>query len=298
MRREADRLSWRRRQVRHRVLAILAALLLVTVGIGRNLLDQLTERTADLFMERSRNMTLADSIAQFQVALESRVKRTVVLQRSVTGRPDMPIVGRVSSHFTSSRLHPLLSIWRPHHGVDIAAPEGTLVRPVVQGRVVKVARNLGFGLFVEVDHGGGVGTRYAHLREVRVRVGQQVRPGMTIGKSGSSGFASGPHLHYEVMKYGQPVDPMAFRLVVLERVPSSIERVAEKPDSSRLQESALPGDLQGSGSRRGLAKSVGRGVGRGTDNGRAARKSNGAAVSAPRLGVNSSSLPFDGARFR
>jgi len=299
VRREADRLSWRRRQTRYQAMAIVAALLLVMAGIGGNLLDQLTDRTADLFMERNRNVTLADSIAQFQVALDSRVRRSVVLQRSVKGRPEMPIAGRVSSRFNSRRLHPLLMTWRPHRGVDIDAPSGTLLHPVVPGRVVKVARNFGFGLFVEVDHGGGLSTRYAHLREAHVRVGQQVRPNMTLGKSGSSGFASGPHLHYEVMKHGQQVDPLTFQLVVLERVPTSIERVAAKPDSGQLRTVALPGDPQRSGSRRGLGKSAGRGVGRGAENGRSAPKPNSAAVSAPRTGVNSSYLlPFDGGRFK
>ncbi len=298
LRREADRLSWRRRQARYRALAIFAALLLVVAGIGGNLLGQLTVRTADLFTERNRNMTLADSIAQFQVALQSRVKRSVVLQRIVKGRPDMPIVGRVSSRFTSRRLHPLLMTWRAHRGVDIDAPSGTLLHPVVPGRVVKVARNFGYGLFVEVDHGGGLSTRYAHLREAHVRVGQLVRPNMTLGKSGSSGFASGPHLHYEVMKNGRQVDPLTFQLIVLERVPASIERVAQKPDSGQLRAVALPGDPQESGSRRGLGKSAGRGVGRGAENGRSAPKPNGAAVSAPRTGVNSSYVPFDGGRFK
>ena len=298
MRREADRMSWRRRKARNRALAIFAALLVVMAGIGRSVLGQLTERTADLFVERSRNSSLADSIAAFQVALESQVKRSVVLQPSVRDRPEMPMIGRVSSHFTSSRLHPLLNIWRPHHGVDIAAPEGTLVHPVVQGRVVKVARNFGFGLYVEVDHGSGVGSRYAHLREAHVRIGQLVRPNMTLGKSGSSGFTSGPHLHYEVLKYGRPVDPMAFRLVVLERVPSSIERVAEKPDAGRMRASGLRGDPKGSGSRRGVGKSAGRAVGRGADNGRAAPKPNGAAVLAPRTGIDSPLRPFDEGRFK
>jgi murein DD-endopeptidase MepM/ murein hydrolase activator NlpD len=289
-RREADRLSRRRRQVRYRALAVLAVLTIVLTGVGRNLLGQLTDRTADLFMERNRNLTLADSIVQFQVALEARVKRSVVLQRSVKGRPEMPIAGRVSSRFTSRRLHPLLMTWRPHRGVDIDAPSGTLLHPVVPGRVVKVARNFGYGLFVEVDHGGGVSTRYAHLREAHVRAGQLVRPNMTLGKSGSSGFASGPHLHYEVMKHGRQVDPLTFQLVVLERVPASIERVAAKPDSGQLRAVALPGDPQGSKSRRGLGK--------GADNGPAAPKPNGAGVSAPRTGVSSSFLPFDGGRFK
>lgn len=303
-RREADRLSWRRRRARFRALIILAALLIVMTGVGRSLVGQLSERTADLFMERNRNLTLADSIALFQVALESRVTRSVVLQRSVKGRPEMPIIGRVSSHFTSSRLHPLLRIWRPHRGVDIDAPEGTLVNPVVPGRVMKVARNIGFGLFVEIDHGSGLGTRYAHLREVHVRTGQMVRPGIAIGKSGSSGFASGPHLHYEVMKHGRSVDPMTFQLVVLERVPTSIERVAAKPDSGKLQ-LAMPSDPQASESRRGRSKGAskgaskgkgaGKGVGRGASGARAASKPNGAAVRAKRTGVTSS-LQIDESR--
>ena len=131
-----------------------------------------------------------------------------------------------------------------------------------------------------------------------MRRGQLVRPNMTLGKSGSSGFASGPHLHYEVMKHGRQVDPLTFQLVVLERVPVSIERLATSPAPGTLPAVELPAGPEGSGRRQGVAKSVTRGVGRGVKTGRAAPKPNPAAISAPRTGVNSDLQLLDKGRFK
>ncbi len=120
----------------------------------------------------------------------------------------LPVNGRVTSRFAPRRMHPVLMINRPHRGLDIAAPSGTPVRAPADGRVTRVAREFGYGLVVFIDHGGGVTSRYAHLRSAQVTNGQRVTASTRIGTVGSSGLATAPHLHYEVRVRGQAVDPL------------------------------------------------------------------------------------------
>lgn len=122
----------------------------------------------------------------------------------------LPVVGRISSRFARSRFHPLLRIFRPHYGVDVAAPAGTPIVAPAAGRVRSVARHLGSGLVVELDHGNGVVTRYLHCRSAVVRVGETVPAGAIIATVGSSGLATGPHLHFEVLVHDTPVDPLRY----------------------------------------------------------------------------------------
>lgn len=97
-----------------------------------------------------------------------------------------------------------------HEGIDLAAPKGTPVWVTADGEVVFAGRDRRYGRTVVVDHGGGYATRYAHLKEIETRVGKRVRRGDVIGRVGSSGRASGPHLHYEVLRNGVPVDPRPY----------------------------------------------------------------------------------------
>lgn len=127
------------------------------------------------------------------------------------GRVVLPVDGRLTSRFARSRRHPILGIRRPHDGIDIAAPYGTPVHAPAAGRVVRIERSFGYGLVVEVNHGRGVHTFYAHLRSTRVTVGQRVTAGTVVATVGSSGLSSGPHLHYEVRANGRRVDPMGYR---------------------------------------------------------------------------------------
>jgi murein DD-endopeptidase MepM/ murein hydrolase activator NlpD len=101
---------------------------------------------------------------------------------------------------------------RPHLGVDVAAPRGTRIVAPAPGRVTFVGRKFAFGLVVEIDHGGGIMTRYAHCRSALVKAGDQVKHGQTIARVGSSGLTTGPHLHYEVYVSGRAVDPMRFKM--------------------------------------------------------------------------------------
>jgi murein DD-endopeptidase MepM/ murein hydrolase activator NlpD len=126
----------------------------------------------------------------------------------------LPVNGRLASRFTRARRHPILGIWRPHWGLDIAAPSGTRVTAPASGRVRAVHREFAAGLVVEIDHGSGIVTRYLHLRSASVKTGQEVSAGATIATVGSSGLSTGAHLHYEVRVNGRAMDPLRYRLVM------------------------------------------------------------------------------------
>ncbi len=114
---------------------------------------------------------------------------------------------RVTSGF-SMRLHPLLRTWRQHKGVDYGAPTGTAVRTVGDGVIEFSGRQGGYGNVVKVRHSNDRSTVYAHLSRINVRDGQRVEQGDVIGAVGSTGWATGPHLHFEFIVKGDHIDPM------------------------------------------------------------------------------------------
>lgn len=118
--------------------------------------------------------------------------------------------GRVSSPFAAERLDPVVDQVRPHQGVDFAAPPGTPIRAPAAGVVVEVQWEEGYGEYLTIDHGHGVMTRYAHCSDILVAAGQRVRRGQKIALVGSTGEATGPHLHFEVWVDGRAVDPQRF----------------------------------------------------------------------------------------
>ena len=123
----------------------------------------------------------------------------------------LPANGHLSSLFSGSRYHPVLRISRPHKGIDIAARVGEPILAAARGRVVYAGnRSNGYGNMVEIDHGYGYVTRYAHASRVLVQRGQTVARGEIIAEVGATGLVSGPHLHYEVEVEGRQVDPMNF----------------------------------------------------------------------------------------
>lgn len=122
----------------------------------------------------------------------------------------LPTLGRISSSYSLARHHPLLRVVRPHRGVDIAAPDGTLVVAPAGGVVRFVGLRPGYGLTLEVEHDHSIVTLYGHLSRVLVRDGQSVMRGQPLANVGSSGLSTGPHLHYELRIGGRPVDPLTF----------------------------------------------------------------------------------------
>jgi murein DD-endopeptidase MepM/ murein hydrolase activator NlpD len=129
------------------------------------------------------------------------------------GIEGLPVIGAIASRFSRARRHPLLHIVRPHLGVDVAAPRGTPITAPAAGVVSFVGRKFGFGLVVEIDHGNGVTTRYAHCGRAMVTAGARVTHGVPIATVGTSGLSTGPHLHYEVLVHGHQVDPLRYRLL-------------------------------------------------------------------------------------
>jgi murein DD-endopeptidase MepM/ murein hydrolase activator NlpD len=118
----------------------------------------------------------------------------------------MPAEGRISSSF-GMRTHPISGQRKMHTGMDIAAPTGTPVRAAADGVVSFAGRRGGYGNTVIVDHPDGTQTLYAHKHTLGVRAGESVTAGQTIGTVGSTGHSTGPHLHFEVRRDGEPQDP-------------------------------------------------------------------------------------------
>lgn len=114
---------------------------------------------------------------------------------------------RVSSGF-ANRFHPILQSWRQHKGVDYSAPSGTPVRSVGEGVVDFAGRQNGYGNVVEIKHNNNRSTLYAHLSRIDVRRGQRVEQGQRVGAVGMTGWATGPHLHFEFRIAGQHQDPL------------------------------------------------------------------------------------------
>jgi murein DD-endopeptidase MepM/ murein hydrolase activator NlpD len=124
----------------------------------------------------------------------------------------------VTSGFSRSRFHPILKRYRPHLGVDYAAPVGSAVQAVGDGRVVSAGWNGESGKMVRLRHARGFETYYLHLSSLLVKPGQQVRQGQIIGKSGSTGLATGPHLDFRVTRHGQFVNFLRLKLPPAESV--------------------------------------------------------------------------------
>ena len=120
---------------------------------------------------------------------------------------------RITSTFSSSRFHPILKRRRPHLGVDFAAPVGTPIRAVGNGTVKWAGWKGGFGRHIEIDHSGKLASAYSHLRRIHttVKPGTRVKRGQVIGTVGSSGRATGPHLHFAIFENGRYVNPLKFR---------------------------------------------------------------------------------------
>lgn len=142
--------------------------------------------------------------AQFFLADGSSVKK---------GLMKTPVAGaRMTSGF-GLRVHPILGYSRFHRGMDFGAPMGAPIISAAAGRVVFAGRHGGHGNYVKVDHGKGLATAYAHMSRIAVRVGQSVAQGQLLGAVGSTGMSTGPHLHYEVYRNGQPIDPRSIKFM-------------------------------------------------------------------------------------
>ncbi|MEM7078425.1 MAG: M23 family metallopeptidase [Pseudomonadota bacterium] len=145
--------------------------------------------------QRERELSILDSVLVHEVVRDTSV---------ITGRPVR--WGWLSSKY-GKRVDPITGQAGWHAGVDFAGREGSDVIAVASGVVTFAGERYGYGKLVEISHANGLVTRYAHHKEVTVYTGQVVKKGDTLGKMGSSGRSTGPHVHFEVLKNGRTVDP-------------------------------------------------------------------------------------------
>lgn len=119
---------------------------------------------------------------------------------------------RISSRFSGRRFHPVQMRFKAHNGTDYAAPHGTPIKTTASGVVERTGYTAGNGNFVKVRHSSTYATQYLHMSKILVRTGQSVSQGQTIGKVGSTGLATGPHVCYRFWKNGVQVDPLRLKL--------------------------------------------------------------------------------------
>lgn len=119
---------------------------------------------------------------------------------------------RISSKFTARRFHPVQKRWKAHNGTDYAAPTGTPIKTTASGVVERTGYTSGNGNYVKVRHNGTYSTQYLHMSKILVKKGQHVSQGQVIGKVGSTGLATGPHVCYRFWKNGVQVDPFKQKL--------------------------------------------------------------------------------------
>ncbi|MCB1496161.1 MAG: M23 family metallopeptidase [Bauldia sp.] len=115
----------------------------------------------------------------------------------------------ITSRF-GARMDPFVHRMAMHSGIDFKAPTGSPARATAAGRVTIAAYTKGYGNMIEIDHGGGIRTRYAHLSRLLVKKGAYVEKGAIVGRTGSTGRSTGPHLHYEIRVNSKAIDPMAY----------------------------------------------------------------------------------------
>jgi len=152
---------------------------------------------------RSRSKTLDQSLEQLDVAFEKRMSL-------LAATPDMMPIDGWFSHGYGWRKDPFTGKRQFHRGIDIVNHSGTPIHATADGVVSRATRVSDYGKTIDISHGYGFGTRYGHLSELLVRPGQRVKRGDVIGRVGSTGRSTGPHLHYEVFRDGRRVNPWKY----------------------------------------------------------------------------------------
>lgn len=189
--------------------------------------DASKKRTLSLKKIRRREEShrkAAQELQQTQQQLEKSIRRLLAEKKRLAqarkgdrkplvppkrGRLAWPVNGKISSRF-GTRIHPTFKTKVMHTGIDITAAQGTPVKAAAAGEVLFGGWLRGYGQIIVLDHGGDLTTVYAHLSRILVEEGQRVGAGHTIGNVGSTGVATGPHLHFEVRSNGDARDPMRY----------------------------------------------------------------------------------------
>jgi murein DD-endopeptidase MepM/ murein hydrolase activator NlpD len=154
---------------------------------------------------------LALAITQIEVNKSSKTVNTDLVAKTGEFQPILPMgnIKNISSPF-GRRLDPFTGFLEHHQGVDYPAANGTPILATANGTITQAGYNGGYGNLVEIDHGQGYTSKYGHASQILVRVGQQVKKGQVIALVGSTGYSTGPHLHFEIAQHGQAFNPLAF----------------------------------------------------------------------------------------
>lgn len=164
---------------------------------------------APLGIAAPRDEEFAELFADWE-ALDARGRGEMVATYQVSIPSQMPLENAVLTSDYGMRTHPVLGGRRNHKGVDLAAPTGTPVYATADGLVERADWFSSYGLFIRIEHGAELETRYAHLSRLAVSAGDRVNKGDLIGYVGSTGRSTGPHLHYEVRIAGKAVNPTPY----------------------------------------------------------------------------------------
>ena len=164
--------------------------------------QQRAELEQQLAEELAASRQISSMIRRLQATPQGRKRLATPWHGSFT----IPVNGRITSPF-GKRFHPILHSRRMHTGTDIAAPSGTPIHAAASGVVVLAGSYGAYGRTVVLDHGGGMITFYGHCSRLAAGVGRSVKRGAVVGYVGSTGLSTGPHVHFEVQKNGQPASP-------------------------------------------------------------------------------------------
>ncbi len=220
--RQAERIALRQAELAGEVAA-LGSVAAELTELEAKQAEQQAAIEAELARQKRLLDVLASEITQFEGELQAleaeqaRIKEAIrAEQSSASGGGESapstfvrPVPGAITSPF-GPRVHPILGYVRMHTGLDFTAPHGQAIRAAASGRVILAGPYGGYGNTVVIDHGGGVATLYAHQSSLAVGYGSQIEAGATVGYVGSTGFSTGPHLHFEVRVDGVPVDPVPY----------------------------------------------------------------------------------------
>lgn len=178
---------------------------------------------------------ITDQIEEFTGPFEVAESGLAPIPQEDRFIPSILPIDATKARFTSGfgkRIHPVKKIRNYHSGMDFSAPIGTDIYATADGEVISViSQKGGYGLHIEISHGDEFKTKYAQLSEFKVKKGQKVKRGQVIALSGNSGMSTGPHLHYEVRKNDEAVDPIDFiKDVKLQKLGKKVEKVSEEEE--------------------------------------------------------------------
>jgi murein DD-endopeptidase MepM/ murein hydrolase activator NlpD len=204
----------------HIALAALAQQRENLLGVAQAEKEQTAAEVAQLDdMSESTEAAIEQLVREKQAEEEARreaARRAAMLagepvqpEAGAPGQLQWPVSGPITSPF-GMRMHPVYGRPILHAGIDIGAAQGTTIGAAADGRVIVAGYNGDCGNMVVLDHHGGLSTMYCHMSQIFVGVGQDVQRGQAIGAVGMTGDATGPHLHFQVMQDGHPIDPMSY----------------------------------------------------------------------------------------